>query len=73
MQNDQNWAFKTILDHFGEKGGKKYRMLKILCSEPFYATLMGKDGGKCEMMKIGHSELFWTTLVGKDGKSVNKF
>ena len=43
-------------------------MTKILCSESFYATLVGKDGEKFEMMKIEHSKSFWNTLVEEDWK-----
>ena len=43
---------------------KKYKMIKIGCSELFWTTLVGQDWEKC---KIGHSKSFWTTLVRKDG------
>ena len=70
VQNNQNWAFMVIPDHFKplywEKNAEKNGKIKIGHSQSFWTTLVGKDWKKCKIIKIEHSKSFWTTLVGKD-------
>ena len=60
VQNNQDWAFMIILDHFKslwwEKNEEKNRKIKIGHSQSFLTTLVRKDEKKCEMIKLGHPE-----------------
>ena len=71
VQNNQNWAFMIISDHFKplwwEKNEEKNGKIKIGHSQSFLTTLVEKGRKMCEMTKIGHSQSFQTTLLGKDG------
>ena len=72
VQNNQNWAFLIILDHFKslwwEKNEEKNGKIKTGHSESFLTTLVGKDEKKCKMIKLGHPESISKILVGKDGE-----
>ena len=72
VQNNQNWAFKIISDHFKplwwEKNEEKNGKIKIGHSQSFWTILVVKDRKKSKMTKIGHSESFQTNLVGKEGE-----
>ena len=74
VQNNQNWAFMIILNHFKqlwwEKNEEKNGKIKIGHSQSFLTILVVKDKEKCEVTKIGYSESFRPIWWEKMGKSV---
>ena len=56
VQNNQNWAFMIISDHFkplcSEKNEEMNGKIKIGHSQSFCTTLVGKDWKKCRIAKI---------------------
>ena len=74
VQNNQNWEFMIISDHFKplwwKKNEEKNGKIKTGHSQSFLTILVVKDREKCVMTKIGHSESFWTTLMGKQLEKV---
>ena len=56
VQNNQNWAFMIISDHFKplcwEKNEEKNGKIKIGHSQSFCTTLVGKDWKSAEQAKL---------------------